>query len=1145
MAATPQINNRNSVGQTTQLVYSTNQDSIVLTGTVGASTVALQVSINGGAYTTDSTLIELDGTDWTFPSSSNWPDGYALPIGQTVLSFRAIDIVGAGSAVATATITRVASAGSAAETLIPTGVQVRRHFDYVQILATVPVPDPSLGVEFRGFNFFASTEPSGGSSGYARINKELVTTTAEVEDIELADLDEVQTDFDAGAVAVRLKVTQEDVFGNTVSTHLNKTVDVGTIADPYRIRLSTLLQSARTIQFIGFNHDRRGSTDSINSDLFIDTESTDPLYYVVTAVFWNPTLQAEFETPYSQEILGSPLTIDTTLRNLPGRRQIDIIQSFISQVQRVNKEISLIPGNTTRDVSCDPFASEAQRIWFIVDFSHRCQSLPALMQLDDANGDRISDDVATSSYKIALKSALGLQSDQAVQRIIDLQFDRLCSNWVKPRLSGRAATVDLVLYRKTRPTADIPISGLVATSDPDLENSIPALRYVIGGTYLLPAADADAYYSFERQRYEIVVSAVAEQIGSIGNRPAKTIKSLSTSIGGLSCENLEAASLGKDRESNAEFAERAQLAYVSLDTGTEGGLKGLTAGRPSIVKSRIIKSGDSLMMRDWDPVRKKHIGGKVDVWVQGKRERTITETFAFQFAESRDVRCQIIDPTNLIFRVLEPALSVSTPLIEVLDNSTHGLGVRNATLGADYDVTGVTILDYQTFQLDNSLTQPATALDDIIRADIRYRSVNRFVPTVQPVRRVTSVVGESSGSLTSSGFTLYKTEDPLFYGESTSASDYILITQIGGVPAGDTLVINNETHVMIGQEPELLQFIGVNTATIRVFDESRTIEYEGPSSPTPDFTITEGTATTPAIIARTSNSTITSGQTVSVDYEHDENFQVTYVVNDVLHETQRLMDQFRHITADILVKQAIDNPIVYESTIQLKKNARKDVVDPAVRSRVSIELNSKTIGDGSAQSDLIAVVDSTSGVENQVVPITRMGYADGARKIRESVGSSAQRVSSLDLGGNIAYILTEPLDYPTTDGGGLNTEHRGVFQDDEAVSLAASLTDVCSTYPAAFIIGSDGASISGYSDDATLISAGFTDPADLLAERLLRTANHIVISLSGAGIPSDVPENHVYAVSYVCRGDRGPHDLTASAVEFLSLGDATFTYRNG
>jgi hypothetical protein len=137
------------------------------------------------------------------------------------------------------------------------------------------------------------------------------------------------------------------------------------------------------------------------------------------------------------------------------------------------------------------------------------------------------------------------------------------------------------------------------------------------------------------------------------------------------------------------------------------------------------------------------------------------------------------------------------------------------------------------------------------------------------------------------------------------------------------------------------------------------------------------------------------------------------------------------------------------------------------------------------------------------------------------------------------------LNYPTTDGGGLKTEHRGVFQDEIAMGLVSDLSLVGSMANQAYIIGSSGAVIYGYTDDATLIAAGFTTPAARQAELLARTANHIVVALSGAGLPPDTPSNHAYTVSYNVRGDSGSHDVYGSEVEYVDLGAFTITYRTG
>lgn len=1149
MATAPQIEARDGT-LTTNLVLTTNQRFYSFSGTVSADTVDVQVSLNGGAFVSDPTLVRIDGTSFDVPDPESTPDGLSLNVGNNTIRLRAVDLVGSVSPVSTATLTLVEEPPGAAETLIPTGIRTRRRRGEVDLLAAVPASatvgtgDDVFGQEFRGFNFYASTSP-GGTSGRFKINSAPVTEVSDQEE-DSNTFSESQVDFTPGGVNVRVLVTQEDRFGTTLETVSNTLTPI--FGFSRNLRFSRSLSDVRVTDFIGFTHDRSAgeASGTLNSDQFFDINSSEPLYYTVTALYYDQAQNIEFETPHSQEVLGSPLVIDTNIRDLPGRESLDIVTTYVSAIQRVDSEISLIPGSTTRDVSIDPFASEAERLWFITDFVHRSQSFLTLLQIDDANGDGISDAVAGSSYKQALKAALGLATDAATQTLIDTQFDKLAGNFRKVRLPGRPAVGQVVFFTTSRPTKDIIVpSGTIVSTDADTEQGLPSARYTVGGTFVIPAADADAFFNFDTRQYEVTADIVAEATGEAGNRPAGQIKNVVSGALGLRVTNREATTFGADRESNSNLATRAQLALVSVDAGTEGGYASTAAETIGVVKSKIVKSGDSLMMRDWDDVRKKHIGGKVDIWVQGLRERTVTEKFAFSFEVARDIRCQIIDISTLTLRVLDDRVTTSTPIVELLDDPLQGFGVRNVTTGEDYDLTGATIIDYQTFRLDTGITQPLTAINDIITTDYRFRSVNQFTFSLQPVRRVISVAGQASGSLDiTQGFQLFKTEDPLLEGESTIASNYLVINQVGGIPTGDTITVSDEAHVLIGFFEEPLNNIGISVTTLSVFSQDRTVEYAGPDSPAPDYEVVGGTATTPLKIYRTTNSTIASGETVVVDYVHDENFTVTYVINDLLQQLQRTVDIRRHITADVLVKQAIQNSLDFDTTIQLKRGASRDTVDPAVRTNVSTELNSKLIGQGIAQSDMINAIDSTEGVDFQVLPLARMGYADGSLKPRERLAKSNARLGSLDIGGNQAFILTNALQYPTTDGGGLPTEHKGVFQDDEAMVLAPSLTTVASGPNQAYIIGSGGAAITGYSDDATLIADGFTDPEDILAERVLRTANHVVVALSSAGTPTDNPDMHDYSCSYVIRGDVGPHDITTSDVEYIDLGALTLTIRS-
>jgi hypothetical protein len=1150
MASAPQIALPTGTGFTTSLTFSTNESAITVTGTVAVNTSVIQVSINGAPFVSDPTLVQFLLQTFTIPNPASYPSGLQLALGVNTIQIRAIDIVGGVSPISTVTVTRVATITSSV-TPIPTGIRVIRHVNTVDILAAMPAA-PATGVTaptFLGFNFYASANPGGATTGYFLINQSPVLSTTEYEEDDLGTLNDTVTWTDSYHKNVRIRVTDVDDFGNELGVQLDSIHDISALAGQFRF--SSTLTNYQFNEFVVFNFNRDGSSaNTVNADQFNGVATSDPLYFVVTGVYFDTSTNTQIETPYSQEVLGTPLVIDTTIRDLPGRTQSQIVTAYCLAVQTVNTLVSLIPGSIARDVDIDPFSSEAERIWFIIDFVHRSQSFLTLLQIDNVSGSGTSDPVQSSAYKQALMAALGLTTDEGVQGLIDQQFDKLAGNVATTRLSGRASVGTVVLYTTTTPTTNIIIpAGTQVTSTADATTGATAQTFIIGGSYTLPAANAQAYYNFSTKRYEIVAAITAQNIGSAGNLPAGAITNV-TGVSGFAVINESATVFGDDQETNADLAARAILSFSAVDTGTEGGYAKTAASQVGIIKSLVVKSGDPLMFRDYDPLRMKHIGGKVDVWIQGLLERQVNDTFAFTFAQAIGVQCEIINVTTLVFQVLDSRVTPTTPLVEILNNPSQSLGVFNVTTGQAYDLTGVQIISYNEFQLNASLPdQPVTHLNDIITADYRFQTVDQFVFTLQPVIRVVSVVGQVSGTLTptnSSGqggnYTLYQTDDPLLNGNSTIAQNYLTVVQYNGIPSGNTIPVNNETHVLIGFQADPLDSVGVNTATLVVYDSTRLITYNGPGTATPDYDIVPGSPTTPISIVRTPNSTIPNGATVSVDYVHDENFTVTYVINDLLQQLQQVLNNQRHVTADVLAKQTVDNNVNVETTVQLSTGATQTNVDPNIRTAVSVVLDTKTIGEGVAQSNVDSAINDTTGVSFNVLPMALMAYADGSQRLREDIGSSFEPVSSLNIGGNLVYIMTESLEFPTIDQGGPPTLHHGVFQDGLGMAAASSLTTVGSAPNQAWIIGSEGAVINGYSDNVTLQSQGY--PQDQWAAvRLNLTANHVLVSLSGSGTPPDNPGNHDYSVSYIIYGNTGSQDIPAAQVEYITLGDFTITYR--
>lgn len=1147
MATTPQINLPDGTGTTTDLRVTTNLFGLFFTGTVDSNTVDVQIDVNGAGYVSNPSLVELSLPDFSVPNPSAYPEGIQLEQGINVIRLRAIDISGDFSPPATITVEVIPDSVDAVQYGPPTGVKVQRDATSV----TVEWSDQG-SEDATGYNVYASTGPGGTGSGYLRVNLDMIPADSPMEtqeeEFEVAsvshDLDNPSPGAIDAATAADLLVEARTVgaVSNQVLAEVGRNRFPLAIDPKYRLRLS--VSAVRQVKRFAYPHDRnRGIVDGyLNSDTFSAVSADEPLYYVVTAVYFDQSTGSLRESRFSQELVAAPLPLDTTIRGIRIREQSVVARDYIKDVNEIEPELSLIPGSTVREIHIEPFANEAEKAYFLMDFVHRSKSFAALLQIDDPNLTGTSIPVSSSYYKQNLKTALSLSSDVAVQNLIDSAFDSLAANFNVPRQGRRPAVVNQTFFTTTRPTRD-----LVVTQDAVVQSSTnpAAPRFRANGSITMVAANAQAYFNPDKRRYEVSIQMIADVPGAFGNLPAGALDTVVSGADGLQTENVGASDFGHDRQSNLELSVTAMRVLSSLDSGTEGGYIATANSVPGLLECRVVKSGDPDMMRDYDPVRGKHVGGKVDIWCKGTVERTVVNTFAFQFSIARNVRFDVIDPLTFTFRARDSRLTPDNPISEVLFNPSQGLGLRNHSNvpTTPYDLIGVEIVDYRTIRLSSAVPQPPTSLDDFVEGDYRFRSNNRFVATFQPVRRVSSVVGDISGPIDpGDGFTLFKTQDPLLEGESTIAQDYVEIHQVDGVPSGDSVLVNAETHVMIGEFPEPLNSVGINVFTLRVFSDDRTVEYRGPSLPDPDYLILDGTQTTPIKLVRTALSDIPNGATVSVDYEHDENFAVTYVVNDVLQQVQQKVNAKRHVTADVLAKQAVENPYVAEMTVQLLSNAEQAPTDAAIRTNLSVLSDNRGVGGSVRISDGVAAVDNASGVDFVVQPFTRFTLQDGAVRIRDSVQSAYVFLPSLSLSSNAVYLLDDPLPYDTTDGGGPANVHHGVFMDELQMASASSLEDVGSGLHRSWIIGRLGAVIPGYSDDATLLPV-VVDPADIPAERVRRTANRVVVSLDAGVVPADVPTNHSFAASYVVEGDQGTKDLETTQVEYLVPGSVTVTYR--
>ncbi|OGD76861.1 hypothetical protein A2368_02900 [Candidatus Collierbacteria bacterium RIFOXYB1_FULL_49_13] len=646
--------------------------------------------------------------------------------------------------------------------------------------------------------------------------------------------------------------------------------------------------------------------------------------------------------------------------------------------------------------------------------------------------------------------------------------------------------------------------------------------------------------------------------GLVGNVATGQIRSLVGGPPGVLCYNDSPTFGGSDTETNKQLATRADGVLSSVDTGTYRGYVQSGNDISGVLEAKVVDAGHSLMLRDIDPTTGKHTGGKVDVWMRGENMATIQDSFAFSFeiVEMDEGQFEPVGAlSDLKFRAVNPNIGPDNPIIEMLDVPTWGYEFVDARTGKVFDLTNVVILPPDTIQLSSALNDPlGIALTDKFVGSYRWRTSNKHVFSRQPVREITEFVGEATPVVNADYYKLFAGSQPLDLGRSTEAGDYMKVIQPLGqiplqIPSGNPISVTDEHHVMLGGT-EWLFSLGINPITVSVWSLDRTIQYWSPYQPgvEPDFTFVPEVGDNPLGIKTTALSRITEGLEVLVDYEHDENFVVTYTVNSIVSTSQDTLDTERHATADVLTKESPQTGVDITATVVLKKNSNASVVDSSIRTALARLFGTFKMGTPVRQSDIDTTIRTVSNVAYTVLPVTKLAKSDGSQVILEEVTVTTKtdwtKIADWSTSLNDVLLLEDPLDSGTLDGGGDFWESRAVYFNESLLTLwdtppDASGVPLNRTSWGAFIIGNGGLSIPKYSDDDTLkaLRPSWTD-AEIAEWRVSLTARKILVVLPTGTSPTI----GLWKVDYMVHGDTGVKNIIAGPIETLTLGDLEFTY---
>jgi hypothetical protein len=918
-----------------------------------------------------------------------------------------------------------------------------------------------------GYNVRRSDSPAGGLKGYILQNTGLVT--------EINRSEEVKT-----------PVSQESVVtGNTEEV--------------------TTVYSVENVSYYEYEDSMVLEGGGIDRTVY---------YYVVTSVKFDALRRQEVESPNSAEVVGQATLMSQTIATFPLPVQRDIVVRMVNSLFQAQPKLDVKTGQVARDI-LDVMAEDEEDVWKLLDFMNRSQSFVTLTAIDDADGDGISDTVAGSTYKTSLKKALNLDTDSDVQLVIDSAFTRLAATFGVERITSKPSRVILTFYVKSAPDQNLEVNvGDRVLSVADTESGVPELTFKVLEAKTMQLENLSSYYNLQNQRWELRVKAECETAGQIGNVSLGTITTVLSGAVGLGVSNDTAAFGGEDSETNLELQERTLLRLAGVDTGREKGYLAKTLEVGGVQDARVVSAGNDIMLRDWDDIRKKHIGGKVDVYIRGESVSQMVETVPFGNMVNQVAKVRIYSVPMLQFIVENEAFSDGENAIYAVSS------VRNITRdGKEYDLTGLTIIPPNAIDLDE--TRPLNqriGLSSFDVVEVTYDRRNKRVFTLlkQPLEEVIQVVGELSGSL-QDNVNIFKQNDPLLIGRSSLSQDgvEIFFNPANGKPTGSRHEVTDESVVLVNEQQEALGKVGVDRRTVVVKNVTGDVTYVAGI----DYELeVDGYETN---IYRLTEGSIPNGATVLVSYEADENVQLTYSYQSTVERVAEQLDNFKHLTADVAVKLAVEVPIDITMTVGLRGGANRLTVDGLVRSQLKNQIDSRRVGESVYQSDVIGWMETVEGVGYVVVPLTRMVRADQAMINAEELDIAEdpespngwERVSAGVS--SVWRTKRSVLNFATVDGGGaIYVEpgrvgrlyrHAVVYVDKQALSMVETEIEL----------------------------------KDEIGLCFIRKDGKIVVSLP----LGNTPYKSSFMASYWVEGEQGSKDIVVRNLEYPVLNDLVINYR--
>jgi uncharacterized phage protein gp47/JayE len=538
-------------------------------------------------------------------------------------------------------------------------------------------------------------------------------------------------------------------------------------------------------------------------------------YALFSTVVQDPTSNAIYESVQNGPLLCGFVNLSLAKpTDFPVlQRKEDIAGRLIGQITRQRPDLDLSPRSEIRDIFVDPFSIETANMSVREWFSRVSSSISAITQVDNTTGSGVSDPFQTSPYKQQIARAYGL-TPQDTQNLIDEQFDLLGEQAGLPRLGSVASTSVATFYTYTQPQASILIPQ-GATVGTVADSSTAALNFTTLGQAVIDLSNLASFFNPTTGWWGVSVPVQCTTTGSIGNVGAGTIRQILSGVpAGINVTNLVTAQFGSDQESNSHFAARIQARLVTgVDTGTRHGYEVTALSTPGIVNANVVAAGDLDMLRDWDPIRQKHVFGTVDIYTQGttlseqdefvpfvyqntgvynQPSTYITLTgppsngtsLTFQIPNFSSMPFPMYDGVELLVQQAANSFYLSLDRAQ-FDNVAGTITLNGQDLAYQYVGSSITkakvplVINHQnaTNAIAFSSLQGAKQGTYTFQLFARFKSPFRHAPALQPIISIFSVTGAAgqTGSVPSNVIELVHTSDFLLDGGSQNAGDLVQI----------------------------------------------------------------------------------------------------------------------------------------------------------------------------------------------------------------------------------------------------------------------------------------------------------------------------------------------------------------------------------